>query len=1490
LRISLISSKLLVLVLGLSLLFANISITPASAEINDLTATETANIQLVIDNINELISSLEQIRDNGSSRERKIAERLIAEYVPIRANIESKLGDEIKSVPELDDGNPPRYRHGEHNGSPKGAYCGDNQSQIRNDDGTWVPCPQGIIILDSDLLDPGNGTPIDESTTEGWQDKWELADIIVHEKYHEKFIDREVQTLQERAWWNNLTPEQKEQRIQEAIERATTARKHAGVFMAQKDFVSMHKELLEEQKDELKDEKKDLQSERRTLQRSDGNDVRINEINQRLEEIEQRLEDIDDQTDWLKDRRKALERTARNAVAGSHFGFEDCSWPHNHSTGNVAMMITFPAGLERIDFKVLENQITDVRITDTIWYDEYEQIESKLWEPSLYMEMTEPVFSSTIFQPNVCDYIDKMLETGEIKASTEPLPIFETYTDPFPSETPSIPTWIKTNALWWSENQIDDKTFALAIGHLVKTDVIKLGPEFKTSSGDLVVSENLSLPSWIKNNAGWWGTGEITDNDFKQGIQFMLNEEIISFNPKKSKVLSCSEDTFCKPLIDMLKEQIPIPESSHVFYAKAEPGTILREDFEWENQISLEIPKNDGEYYAFYIDYTPGAKFAHTVTYAWIDLQSLNFDYVYADWPPVIEYGNDVLSYMPKSDFVEIDNVIFQPETWHVQEGKDKDVKREPAYDVSHKPIATGPGPKSIKPYQKVALLIDLGDNPPRHFFSPDVAKAMAKDADDIKKYLDDNGYQTNRVSNYHGNDYPRVDSASDVRKLLESYSKAFDPDVPCGHEFFLFLDGHGSEPFFSEKLEDIVGSSLSIYKADGSGKPDEGGLILDSSINSILKNFEPCVKIIVFIDSCYGGSMIQDSFEILEGSCENKPCGMTIMAGNSKRESTYVFDGGPTKFLAGSDKDHDKDGVKGDLRDMFEEMKRLQKQDKRKSYGDENPYMDDGMDAQLFICTPNQPLCSLDGPVRIGINDNVRGVHIAPESTTVSLPSYDPAHEWLEHGNGTITKIPDSFPPLSTRIGVYEVPVPADSSLLPGSKTYNELEPDISSNNASWLGEKKVDELFSISDVTFWVETPKLPTGYFYTGKLYPALSVEGPLSAKGYSDIVSTGDGTYKGSFTFECYYEGSAQVVQLVSLYWQLWKGDNPNNLSSATKITGGIVSSDRESRLNCVGEDEGSLIDPETTDYYYGWDVDTTIIIEEPDYTIPNDDLVETDSDNDGINDNKDSCPNEPETVNDYEDLDGCPDNPPTADTTPPTITVPQNIVTESEGESTPVSFTVTANDNVDGNIAVSCDPSSGTIFPVGTTQVTCTATDSSDNTSQESFTVTVLSPESVDSTPPVISVPSNTIIESSEELTPVTFDVISNDNVDGSITPTCNPTSGSLFPVGTTTVTCTATDSAGNTATKSFTVEIIFVDIKSPEITISSINSVESGDGFIVTYDATAEDNVDGSVEVTCNPPSGSFFPVGTHRITCTATDSAGNTSTKSIDVTVSRVE
>ena len=78
-----------------------------------------------------------------------------------------------------------------------------------------------------------------------------------------------------------------------------------------------------------------------------------------------------------------------------------------------------------------------------------------------------------------------------------------------------------------------------------------------------------------------------------------------------------------------------------------------------------------------------------------------------------------------------------------------------------------------------------------------------------------------------------------------------------------------------------------------------------------------------------------------------------------------------------------------------------------------------------------------------------------------------------------------------------------------------------------------------------------------------------------------------------------------------------------------------------------------------------------------------------------------------------------------DTTPPVITVPAPIdVPATSPAGAPVSFTVTAVDNVDSNPQLTCTPPSGVMFHAGTTTVTCTASDFSGNASTSTFTVTV----------------------------------------------------------------------------------------------------------------------------------------------------------------------
>jgi hypothetical protein len=135
----------------------------------------------------------------------------------------------------------------------------------------------------------------------------------------------------------------------------------------------------------------------------------------------------------------------------------------------------------------------------------------------------------------------------------------------------------------------------------------------------------------------------------------------------------------------------------------------------------------------------------------------------------------------------------------------------------------------------------------------------------------------------------------------------------------------------------------------------------------------------------------------------------------------------------------------------------------------------------------------------------------------------------------------------------------------------------------------------------------------------------------------------------------------------------------------------------------------------------------------------------------------------------------------------------------------VFFTVTATD-AGGAPTVSCSQASGATFPIGVTTVTCSATDGDDTPG----TVTGIFTVTVNDTDLAISVPANIVVKASNSHgTKVSFAVSASD--EGGETPaaTCNHTSGSLFPLGTTTVTCSTTDSddAPGTVSGSFTVNV-----------------------------------------------------------------------------------
>jgi hypothetical protein len=180
-----------------------------------------------------------------------------------------------------------------------------------------------------------------------------------------------------------------------------------------------------------------------------------------------------------------------------------------------------------------------------------------------------------------------------------------------------------------------------------------------------------------------------------------------------------------------------------------------------------------------------------------------------------------------------------------------------------------------------------------------------------------------------------------------------------------------------------------------------------------------------------------------------------------------------------------------------------------------------------------------------------------------------------------------------------------------------------------------------------------------------------------------------------------------------------------------------------------------------------------------------------------------------------------------DNTVPIITPPAAVTLYTGAGATSCGVTVSnlnatlgtgsATDNCPGVGAVTrSGVPAGNAFPVGNTVVTYSATDAHGNTGSANQTVTV-----IDNTAPVISCPANIIIEptcpSGAIATYATPTATDNCAVQSVTRNAGSLASGSVFPIGTSTVTHTATDIYGNQSSCSFTVTVV-----TPQVVIQNL--------------------------------------------------------------------
>jgi hypothetical protein len=247
---------------------------------------------------------------------------------------------------------------------------------------------------------------------------------------------------------------------------------------------------------------------------------------------------------------------------------------------------------------------------------------------------------------------------------------------------------------------------------------------------------------------------------------------------------------------------------------------------------------------------------------------------------------------------------------------------------------------------------------------------------------------------------------------------------------------------------------------------------------------------------------------------------------------------------------------------------------------------------------------------------------------------------------------------------------------------------------------------------------------------------------------------------------------------------------------------------------------------------------------------------------------------------------------------PVVTAPANItVAAVDASGTPATdeaiavFLAAASSSDNSNDTLTVTNDAPAVLPLGSTTITFSSTDSAQNTGTATAAITV-----TDQTSPVINVPETFAVLGTDEgvsaaeesLVSLLTGASASDNVDTAILA-INNDAPQIFPFGSTSVTFTAEDAAGNTGT-AVTVVTVSLDIVPPELVVPdlvAINVNMPGDVIaadnsdVVSFFAgvSASDNKDGDLTSLVTDDRPSEFPVGETVITFTVADAAGNKDT-----------
>jgi len=93
--------------------------------------------------------------------------------------------------------------------------------------------------------------------------------------------------------------------------------------------------------------------------------------------------------------------------------------------------------------------------------------------------------------------------------------------------SPKVPVWVQSTAQFWVDKNVSDREFVDALGFLVKEKIIEVDVEPQLTEQDQLLDEEPQVPAWIATTTDWWINGQVPEDQFLEGIKWMIQNKII---------------------------------------------------------------------------------------------------------------------------------------------------------------------------------------------------------------------------------------------------------------------------------------------------------------------------------------------------------------------------------------------------------------------------------------------------------------------------------------------------------------------------------------------------------------------------------------------------------------------------------------------------------------------------------------------------------------------------------------------------------------------------------------------------------------------------------------------------------------------------------------------------------------------------------------------------------------------------------------------------